>query len=154
MPRFFRRLAEGVFDLEDLAARTHELADFLTVAARVHGFQPSRVIAVGFSNGANVAASTLLLRPGTLAGAVLFRPMVPLVPEKRPDLTGVPVFIGAGRLDSIAAPEHTERLATLLRESCAEVTVHWQPAGHTITEAEVAAARAWLARLTSSGAGN
>jgi predicted esterase len=154
MPRFFRRLAEGVFDLEDLTARTHELADFLAAAARLHGFHPGRVIAVGFSNGANVAASTLLLRPRALAGAVLFRPMVPLVPENHPDLTGVPVLIGAGRLDPIATPEHTERLATLLRESGAEVSVHWQPAGHTITEAEVAAAREWLARLSSSAAGS
>lgn len=154
MPRFFRRLAEGVFDLEDLTARTHELADFVAAASTLYRFDPARVVAVGFSNGANVAASTLLLRPRALAGAVLFRPMVPLVPEKRPDLTGVPVLIGAGRLDPIATPGHTERLATLLRESGAEVTVHWQPAGHTITEAEVAAARAWLAPLSSSAAGS
>lgn len=154
MPRFFRRLAEGVFDLEDLTVRTHELADFVAAATTLYGLDPERVVAVGFSNGANVAASTLLLRPRVLAGAVLFRPMVPLVPENRPDLTGVPVLIGAGRLDPIATPEHTERLATLLRESRAEVSVHWQPVGHTITEAEVAAARAWLARLTSSGTGS
>ena len=154
MPRFFRRLAEGVFDLEDLTARTHELADFLAAAARLHGFHPGRVVAVGFSNGANIAASTLLLRPRVFAGAILFRPMVPLVPEKRPDLTGVPVLIGAGRLDPIATPEHTERLATLLRESGAEVTVLWQPAAHTITEAEVAAAKAWLARLSFGAAGS
>jgi predicted esterase len=154
MPRFFRRVAEGVFDLEDLSARTHELADFVAAAAKLHGFHPGRVVAVGFSNGANVAASMLLLRPRVLAGAVLFRPMVPLVPENRPDLTGVPIFIGAGRLDPIATPEHTERLAALLRESGAEVTVHWQPAAHTITEAEVVVAKAWLARLSSSAAGS
>jgi predicted esterase len=154
MPRFFRRLAEGVFDLEDLTARTHELADFVATATTLYGLDPGHVVAVGFSNGANVAASTLLLRPRVLAGAVLFRPMVPLVPETRPDLTGVPIFLAAGRLDAIATPEHTELLATLLRESGAEVTVHWQPAGHTITETEVAAAKAWLAQLTSGAAGS
>src|SRR4026209_2924110 len=78
MPRFFRRLAEGVFDLEDLKARTHELADFVLAAAREYGFDAGRVFAAGYSNGANIAASSLLLRPGMLAGAVLLRPMVPL----------------------------------------------------------------------------
>src|SRR5437588_9417037 len=96
MPRFFRRLAEGVFDLEDLTRRTHELADFVADAATRYGFDPRNVIAVGFSNGANIAASLLLLRPETLAAAVLFRPMIPLVPETLPDLSRVPVFIAAG----------------------------------------------------------
>lgn len=151
MPRFFRRLSEGVFDLDDLKARTHELADFIAAAAAVYSFDPGRVIALGFSNGANIAASALLLRPRSLAGAVLFRPMVPLVPETRPDLDTIPVFVAAGTLDPIATPEHTEHLATLLRESGAEVTVHWHPAGHTITDPEVSAAKAWL---TSSAAGS
>jgi phospholipase/carboxylesterase len=145
MPRFFRRLAEGVFDLEDLQARTHELADFVAAAASAYGLDPARVIAVGFSNGANIAAATLLLRPRTLAGAVLFRAMVPLVPEALPDLRGVPVLVSAGRLDRIAGPEQTRALARLLGEAGALVTVHSHEAGHTLTEGDIASARGWLA---------
>jgi predicted esterase len=145
MPRFFRRLAEGVFDLDDLRRRTHELADFVTDAAARYGFDPRRVIAVGFSNGANIAASTLLLRPETLAGAILFRPMVPLVPEVLPDLTHVPVFIGAGRQDPIVPVPETERLATLLRDAGAPVTPHWEAGGHGLTQGDLIAAHAWLA---------
>src|SRR5262249_16993263 len=92
MPRFFRRLAEGVFDIEDLKFRTQALADFVASAASAYGFDPGKVIAVGYSNGANIAVSMLLLRPATLAGAVLFRPMVPFVPAVPPDLSGKPVF--------------------------------------------------------------
>ncbi|MEX1159153.1 MAG: alpha/beta hydrolase, partial [Thermomicrobiales bacterium] len=99
--RFFRRLAEGVFDVEDLIARTYELADFVGAAAKQYGFDPGNVVAVGYSNGANIASSMLLLRPGTLAGAVLLRPMVPLEPDSPPDLSGTPVYLGAGRLDPI-----------------------------------------------------
>jgi phospholipase/carboxylesterase len=145
MPRFFRRLAEGVFDLEDLQARTHELADFVAAAASAYGLDPARVIAVGFSNGANIAAATLLLRPRTLAGAVLFRAMVPLVPEALPDLRGVPVLVSAGRLDRIAGPEQTRALARLLGEAGALVTMHSHEAGHTLTEGDIASARGWLA---------
>jgi predicted esterase len=144
MPRFFRRLAEGVFDLEDLRHRTEELADFVTAAASRYGFDPSNVVAAGFSNGANIAASLLLLRPGALRGAVLFHPMVPLEPETPPDLHGVPVFIGAGRLDSLSPPEETERLVALLHRFGADVAVHWIDGGHTLTSGEVASAAAWL----------
>lgn len=145
MPRFFRRLAEGVFDLEDLRARTAELAAFVRVAAGRHGFALAGVIAAGFSNGANMAASLLLLEPGTLAGAVLFRPMVPIEPEPRPDLSGVPVLIAAGRSDPVVPPVETERLAVLLRAAGADVTVHGQAGGHAIAREEVAIARDWLA---------
>src|SRR5881398_4255125 len=99
MPRFFRRLAEGVFDLEDLKIRTNELADFVAAAAQHYGFSSDKVVAVGYSNGANIAASMLLLRPEILHGAVLFRAMVPLVPEKQPNLSRVRVWIGAGTND-------------------------------------------------------
>jgi predicted esterase len=107
-------------------------------------FDPKRVIAVGFSNGANIAASMLLLRPGVLAGAVLFRPMVPLVPEQLPDLTHTPIFISAGRMDPIVPISQTEQLATLLQESGADVTTHWHNGGHAITHEDVRVAQAWL----------
>lgn len=146
-PRFFRRLAEGVFDLEDLRLRTEELAGFIEAAATNHGFDPARVIAVGFSNGANIAGSLLLRRPGLLAGASLHHPMVPFVPEAAPDLKGTPVFIGAGRQDPIAPIAETERLAELLRSSGADVTLHWQSGGHSLTQSEAEAARQWLATV-------
>lgn len=144
MPRFFRRLAEGVFDVADLVARTHELADWVAAAARRYDLDPTRVTAVGFSNGANVAASMLLLRPRVLAGAVLFRAMVPLEPECLPTRVDTRVFLGSGRADPIVPIENAERLAALLRRAGADVTQHWAPAGHALTPEEVRAAAAWL----------
>jgi phospholipase/carboxylesterase len=144
-PRFFRRLAAGVFDQEDLVRRTHELAGFVEAAASGYDLDEGRVFAVGFSNGANVAASLLLLHPGLLAGAVLLRAMVPFEPEITPDLSGTPVYLAAGRSDQMVPPEDTERLAGLLREAGAEVTLDWQPGGHGIGPEEIEAARSWLA---------
>lgn len=144
MPRFFRRLAEGVFDRDDLTRRTHDLADFVADATVRYGIDPARIIAVGFSNGANIAASLLLLRPETLAAAILLRPMVPLVPDTLPDLARVPVLIGAGQHDPIVSPEETERLAALLREAGAPVTIHWEATGHGLTQGDLVAARGWL----------
>jgi phospholipase/carboxylesterase len=100
---------------------------------------------VGFSNGANIAASTLLLHPGLLAAAVLFHPMVPLVPKPLPDLLGTAVFVGAGRADRVVPPAETERLVALLRQAGADVTLYWQPGGHSLSIGEVEAARVWLA---------
>lgn len=151
MPRFFRRLAEGVFDRDDLTRRTHELADFVADAAARYGFDARRVVAVGFSNGANIAASTLLLRPETLAAAILFRPMVPLVPEPLPDLARVPVFIGAGTQDPIVPTQETERLAALLGEAGAPVTLRWETGGHGLTQGDLSAAQEWL-RQTNGAA--
>lgn len=147
MPRFFRRLAEGVFDLDDLIRRTNELAEFVIAAATKYQFGASKVIAVGYSNGANIAASLLLLRPSILAGAILFHPMVPIDPEPLPDLSGTPVFIGAGRTDPLVPQAETERLATLLQKCGATVTQSWQPGGHQLNQHEVNAAREWLANL-------
>ncbi|HEY0972065.1 MAG TPA: VOC family protein [Gemmatimonadales bacterium] len=152
-PRFFRRLAEGVFDLEDLAVRTGELAGFIEGSARAYELERDGIVAVGFSNGANMAASLLLRRAGVLRGAVLLSPMVPFEPETLPDLEGTPVFIGAGRADPIVPVEQVERLAELLREAGADVTVHWEPGGHTITRSEVDAAREWMAREIGARAG-
>jgi glyoxalase family protein len=148
--RFFRRLAEGVFDQEDLARRTDELATFIDAAATTYQLERDGIIAVGFSNGANVAASLLLRRPTALRGAVLFSPMVPFEPGSLPRLDGTSVFIGAGRSDPIAKPEQAERLADLLRRAGADVTLHWEPAGHTLTRAELAAAREWIGAQTAA----
>ena len=145
-PRFFRRIAEGVFDLEDLARRTNQLADFIESAARAYGLKRDRIYAAGFSNGANIAASVLLLRPGALAGALLFSPMLPFEPARTPDLAGVSVWIATGRADRIAPPEQAERLATLLRACGAEVEMHAGSDGHGIERGAIEAARAWLAR--------
>jgi phospholipase/carboxylesterase/glyoxalase family protein len=147
MPRFFRRLAEGVFDVPDLVARTHELAAFVRAAAERYGFDPHRVVAVGFSNGANIAAGLLLLHAGLLRAAALLRPMVPFDPDPVPDLAGTSVFVGAGRHDPLVPPQNTERLVELLRSAGADVTAEWQPTGHNLTEADVEAARRWLAGL-------
>jgi predicted esterase len=150
MPRFFRRLAEGVFDLPDLTARTHGLTDFVQGAASTYGFPLEGVTAVGFSNGANIAASMLLLRPGIVRQAILLRAMVPLEPNPLPDLTGTRVFLAAGERDPIIPPANTERLAGLLRSAGAEVTLRWSPVGHQLTRDDVDASRAWL--LPSSSA--
>src|SRR5438874_9710439 len=115
MPRYFRRLAEGVFDLEDLKKRTHELADFVVSAVAHYKIDIENMIAVGYSNGANIAASLLLLRPELLSAAILFRAMVPLIPETEPDLDSVRVWIGAGSNDPIVPASETEDLADLLR---------------------------------------
>lgn len=149
MPRFFRRLSMGVFDEEDLVNRTHELASFVEEAASEYGLDPKRLFAVGFSNGANIAASLLLLHPDLLAGAVLLRAMTPFELETLPDLSGTPVYLAAGRSDQMIPAESTERLAELLRKAGAEVTLDWQPGGHGIGRAEVEAARDWLARIVS-----
>jgi phospholipase/carboxylesterase len=147
MPRFFRRLAEGIFDEEDLVHRTHELADFIERAKSYYAFAADKIVAVGFSNGANIAASLLLLRPKTLRAAVLFRPMVPLVPEKLPDLPGVDVWIGAGNQDPIIPVSGTWRLIELLQKAKARVTPSFANAGHGLTNGEVEDARRWLTEL-------
>jgi len=144
MPRFFRRLAEGVFDLEDLKYRTNELADFVTAAAEHYEFATDKLVAVGYSNGANIAASVLLLRPKVLSAAILFRVMVPLIPETQPNLSSVSVWIGAGSYDPIIPGSETNRLAELLRNAGADVTMRHFPAGHELTTADVEAARDWL----------
>lgn len=145
MPRFFRRLAEGVFDVPDLIARTGELAAFVREAVAAYGLDAGRVVAVGFSNGANIAASLMLLEPGLLRGGVLFRAMVPLEPDRLPSLAGTSAMVAGGRDDPLVPRANTERLIELLRSCGAEVTVEWQPGGHGLTQGDVDAARRWLA---------
>ena len=142
--RFFRRLAEGVFDHEDLVFRTHELAGFVEAAAKEYGFDLPKLVAVGYSNGANIAASLMLLHPGLLRAAVLFRAMVPFEPEVAPDLSGMPVFLAAGRMDRMIPPKNTERLAEILREAGAELDLRWHNTGHPLTYEEAAEAKEWL----------
>jgi phospholipase/carboxylesterase/glyoxalase family protein len=147
-PRFFRRLAEGVFDMEDLVFRTHELAEFVEKAAEEYGFDKEKLVGAGYSNGADIAASLILLHPGLLRAAVLFRSMVPLEPEVTPDLSGMPVFIAAGTRDQMIPPDNTEQLANMLREAGAEVDLRWRDIGHPLTREEVDEARDWLSKNT------
>jgi glyoxalase family protein len=143
-PRFFRRLREGVFDQEDLARRTEELGRFIEAAGKTYQLEPDGIVAVGYSNGANIAASLLFRRPGLLRGAVLLSPMVPFELELLPDLRGTSVFIGAGRFDPIVPVAQVERLEEMLRQAGADVTLHWESGGHAIAKAEVDAARQWI----------
>jgi phospholipase/carboxylesterase/glyoxalase family protein len=145
--RFFRRLAEGVFDHEDLVFRTHELADFIEATSEEYGFDLSKLVAVGYSNGANIAASLMLLHPGLLRAAVLFRTMVPFEPDDVPDLSGMPIFLAAGRMDRMIPPENTERLVEILREAGADLDLRWRDTGHALTYEEVAEAKEWLSGL-------
>src|SRR6185369_7331064 len=147
MPRFFRRLAEGVFDLEDLKTRTNELADFIAAAARHYKLAAEHIVGVGYSNGANIAASMLLLRPETMHTAILFRAMVPLIPDKLPELSSVHVWIGAGDQDPIIPASETQRLVELLRRAGAEVTIRFAEASHGLTNGDLEAARDWLRAL-------
>jgi predicted esterase len=147
MPRFFRRFAEGLFDIEDLKKRTSELADFVVEAARHYGFDPDKIVGFGYSNGANIAASLLLLRPGILRAAILFRPMVPLVPEPLPDLAGVQILIAAGNQDPYVPVPETERLVALLRSAGADLTVCRSNVGHRFTSDEVETAKCWVKQL-------
>ena len=148
MPRFFLRLAEGVFDLEDLKHRANELADFVSAAAQHYGFARDKLVAVGYSNVANIAATMLLLRPEILSKAILFRAMVPLFPERQPNLSSARVWIGAGTNDPIIPMSETNVLAELLRSGGADVTMHAFPAGHQLTSADVETAREWLTTLS------
>lgn len=144
MPRFFRRLAEGVFDEADVVRRANELADFIDSAAKQYEFDPTQLTAVGYSNGANIAAAVLLLRPGSITSAVLFRAMVPLVPPTEPNLRGTRVLICSGKRDPIIPLENAERLAAMLRSAGAEVTQLVQDASHQLVFAEIEAAKKWL----------
>ncbi|MFC0189665.1 alpha/beta hydrolase [Fictibacillus aquaticus] len=140
MPRFFRRLSEGVFDEEDLIFRTNELNDFLQEASEKYGFDRGNIVAVGYSNGANIAGSLLFHHHRSLKGALLHHPMVPRRGLELPDLSGVPVFIGAGKNDPICPAHETEELDQLLTGAGASVEVKWEQMGHQLTRAEVEAA--------------
>jgi phospholipase/carboxylesterase len=148
MPRFFRRLAEGVFDIEDLKYRTHELADFARKASKVYKFDLQYIISIGYSNGANVASSLLLIHPEIITSAVLFRAMVPFIPEKVPNLTGKNIFIGAGQYDPIVPRKQTETLFDFFEKAGANVVLHFEEnSGHELGYDEISAAKDWLANI-------
>lgn len=144
MPRFFRRLAEGVFDLDDLRLRTSELGEFIAAAAKQYGFDPSRVVALGYSNGANIAASLMLSLPRVLAGGILLRAMVPFEPDALPDLRGNRVLVSAGRQDPLVPQALTTRLAGMLQQAGADVTLNWFDAGHALLPREMEQAARWF----------
>jgi phospholipase/carboxylesterase len=145
MPRFFRRLAEGVFDEEDVVRRANELADFVPTAAAKYGFDPASLCVLGYSNGANIAAAVMLLRPGVIRSAVLLRAMVPITPAEPPNLAGTRILICSGKQDAIVPIKNAQRLAAMLRDAGADVTHRFADAGHQLVFDEIAAAKNWLA---------
>lgn len=152
MPRFFRRLAMGVFDVEDLKRRTGDLARFVQAAADRYGFDLARTVIVGYSNGANIGASLLLSSPGLVQGAALLHAMVPFEPESPPDLAGTSVLITGGRSDPMIPLDQTEALAAILRSAGAGVELELAPGGHELTDSEVQKVRDWIAGLGVDGA--
>jgi phospholipase/carboxylesterase len=147
MPRFFRRLAEGVFDIEDLIFRTKELNEFLDEAADKYEFNRNNILAIGYSNGANIAASLLFHYQNALKGAILHHPMVPRKGIDLPDLTGKSVFIAAGTNDPICSPMESTELQSLLEKANADVEIHWENKGHQLTVTEVEAAAQWYKKI-------
>jgi predicted esterase len=144
-PRFFRRLAEGVFDPKEVRSRSQDLARFIRAVVVTYRLDPTRVFALGYSNGANVASTVMLIEPGVLQGAVLFRPMLVYEPIEKSDLSGSAVFISAGRMDPIVPTASVQKLANLFESAHAEVTLKWQLAGHNLVPSEVREAAEWLA---------
>ena len=147
-PRFFRRLREGVFDEEDVIRRAHELADFVSAAVEENALDALQVVAVGYSNGANIASAMMLLRPEILRGAVLLRGQTPLVPERLPNLAGKAVFLSSGKFDPIVDSENAGTLAKLLMQAGADVTHIWQESGHELSRSDIDGAREWLQKFT------
>ena len=147
MPRFFRRLAEGVFDEEDLVFRTNELNQFLDETSEKYDFDRNNILAIGYSNGANIAASLLFHHQNALKGAILHHPMVPRRGIELPDLTGKSVFIAAGTNDPICSPEESTELQSLFEQANAKVELHWENRGHQLTGEEVRAAGQWYQNL-------
>ena len=143
-PRFFRRLEEGVFDVENLMEQTRELADFIREAAKEYGFTPEDITVAGFSNGANMGCSLLLQYPELFSRAVLLRPMVPYEPETAPNLIGKKIYAAAGTQDPLIPRDNTQLLVHMLRTYGAEVTLAWEDAGHNLTQLEVTEIRKWL----------
>lgn len=150
MNRFFRRLAEGIFDHEDLEKRTKNLYQFVNDAAEEHGFDRGNVVALGYSNGANIAASLLYFYDDAVKGALLHHPMVPFRDHELLDQTGLPVFIGAGKNDPICPPQETRDLSSMLEKAGSDVTTYWGEAGHSLTQEELQHAKAWYNEHFSS----
>jgi predicted esterase len=150
VPRFFRRFAHGSFDLQDLKFRAEELLGFIEASAKKYDFDPESVIAMGYSNGANIAATLLLLHEHSLAGAILFRPMMPLVPEKAPDLSRCQILVCAGDYDSMIDPAKTSELISFFETAHAKVSVHHHPGGHELGRDDFEAAQSWLLQWSAA----
>ena len=144
MPHFFRRLAEGVFDIEDLKSRTYELGDFIQKCSLHYNFDLNQTIAVGFSNGANIATSMLLLRPDVFHSAILFRAMIPLIPNPLPDLSDKKILLSAGLNDPIVSRNETENLYRLFQKSNANITLKWQSSSHNLIQNDLIIAKEWI----------
>ena len=151
MPRFFARRSVRELDLDDLEVRTDELAEFVRLASSAYELDPARVVAVGYSNGANIAVSLLLRRPGLLRAAVLLRPLLPFEPDAPPALTGTDVFVAAGARDPYVPVDRSERLVQVLRSGGADVTASVADGGHELDDEELAAAERWLGALLVDG---
>lgn len=147
MPRFFRRISEGVFDEHDIKIRAAELAAFLTAAAAHYKFTDSNIIAVGFSNGANIAAALMLLHPQSLRAAALWRAMVPLIPPQAPDLKGKSVLITSGEYDGMVTPQNRQQLASIFKSAGVKVQTELLPVGHNLTQNDIAKTQRWLKDL-------
>ncbi|HTD83699.1 MAG TPA: alpha/beta hydrolase [Gemmatimonadaceae bacterium] len=143
-PRFFRRISEGVFDPKEVRSRAEELARFIRAAVITYGLDPERMFALGYSNGANIASTVMLIEPGVLQSSILLRPMLVYEPNEEKDLSGSAVFISAGRMDPIVPTTSVERLAALFESSHADVTLKWQLGGHSLVPSEVREAAEWL----------
>jgi predicted esterase len=144
-PRFFRRIAEGVFDPKEVRSRAEELARFIRAAVVTYRLDPQRIFALGYSNGANVASTVMLIEPGVIQGSILLRPMVVYEPPEKNDLTGSSVFISAGRMDAIVPTDSVEQLADMFRAANADVTLKWQISGHNLVPSEIREAVDWYA---------
>lgn len=144
LPRFFRRLSEGVFDLEDLRIRSHELADFIQKCSLHYKFDLENTIAIGFSNGANISVSMLFLRPEVLQGAILFRAMVPFIPDPLPNLSSKKILLSAGLEDPIVSRNETENLFRLFQKTNAIITLKWQPSSHNLIQEDILVAKPWI----------
>jgi phospholipase/carboxylesterase len=143
-PRFFKRLAEGVFDPKEVRSRAADLTRFIRAAVVTYRLDSTRIFALGYSNGANIASTVMLIEPGIIQGAILFRPMLVYEPDKKNDLSGSGVLISAGRMDPIVPTASVERLVELFETANAEVTLKWQLAGHNLVPSEVREASEWF----------
>jgi phospholipase/carboxylesterase len=143
-PRFFKRIAEGVFDPKEVRSRAEELARFIRAATVTYRLDAGRIFALGYSNGANIASTLMLIEPGILQGSILLRPMLVYEPAEQNDLSGSAVFISAGRMDPIVPATSVERLVALFESLHSDVTLKWQLAGHSLVPSEVREAAEWL----------
>lgn len=146
MNRFFARLSPGVFDLTDLRKQTKELAEFINRATKKHSINPNQLVAVGYSNGANMAVNLMLNYPVLLCGAVLLRPLLPNKPSKIPDLSNQKILVLGGERDTLISPGQTKELIEYLRTTKAQLSVNWQSVGHELTQTDIAIAREWMQR--------